>query len=185
MSSWRSIARAVTAFICALGFAGAALAADPAPAKKDDAPKPVIKTFGSWHTSCVKTEKNGDECHAFVQVATKEKQVILYLGIGYARAKEVAGKLSMFTNVPLGTLLPAGIKISIDDKNDITRPFLFCAPGGCRADMLIDDAELKAIKSGKEMEVTFTLIGNGEVKIPLKLDGISAAIKSLPVPKKS
>ena len=98
MSSWRSIARAGTALICALGFAGAALAADPAPAKTD-APKPVIKTFGSWRTSCVKTEKNGDECHAFVQVVTKEKQSVLYLGIGYARAKEVAGDAMVHVSV--------------------------------------------------------------------------------------
>lgn len=184
MSSWRSLTGASAALLFTLGLTGVALAADPAPAKTV-APKPVIKTFGSWHTSCIKTEKEGEECHAFVQVATKEKQSILYLGIGYARAKEVAGKLSMFTNVPLGTLLPAGIKIAIDGKNEITRPFLFCAPGGCRADMLVDDAVLKAMKSGKEMEVSFTLLGNGEVKIPLKLDGISAALKALPVPKKS
>jgi invasion protein IalB len=164
-------------------------AADPAPAKPAApaaaAPetKPVIKKFDVWGTRCdenVKT-KALSECHAFVDVrAGEQKQRFMYVGIGYLPKKP---ELFAFVMTPLGTILPPGVGIDVDGKTKFGAPFSFCIPLGCQAEVKLTDEQLKALKGGKQFEVLFRLMGQGVVKVPVKLDGFSAAIASLPKPK--
>lgn len=181
MTTWRNVARGFIAFTCAVGFSVSAFAADPA---KPDAPKPEVTKFGSWYTSCTKDEKGEKACYVFVDVRAGEKKAqVAYIGIGHAISEKEKGKFGMFAITPLGTLLAPGFKVNVDGKNIVSNPFLFCVEGGCRTDTLLSDDDIKALKGGKEMEVVFSILRSGEVKIPLKLDGMTAAINSLPKAK--
>lgn len=177
-----------TAAILTTSVVPAAFAADPAPAAKADAeaaPKPVIKRFGTWSTRCeegtIGVEKGKKACHAFVDVrAGEKKERILYFGVGYVPNKK--DELFAFAMTPLGSLLVPGVGINIDDKEKFGGPYAFCLPTGCQAEIKLDDNQVKALKSGKTMEVLFRLLGKGVVKAPIGLDGFSAAINSLPKP---
>jgi invasion protein IalB len=86
---------------------------------------------------------------------------------------------------PLGTILPPGVGINIDDKIKFGGPFVFCIPVGCQAEIALTADQVKGMKTGKVAEVLFRLMGQGVVKVPVKLDGLSAAIASLPKPPKA
>lgn len=166
-----------------------AMAADATPAAAADAgPKPEIKKFGSWAMRCDTNPKNTKqkECHAFVDVRIGEdgKQRILYVGVGYI-PKKTDGSMFMFAITPLGTILPAGLGVDIDNsgKAKFGGQYIFCVPLGCQAEMPITTENLKALKSAKEMEVGFKHAGKGDIKVPVKLDGFSAAIAALPKQK--
>lgn len=189
MSLRRAALGAAAVLFMASAFALTANAADPAPAKPaaeaaaKPETKPVIKRFNVWGTRCdqdVKTKKLSD-CHAFVDVrAGEQKQRFMYLGIGYLPKKT---DLFAFVMTPLGTILPPGVGINVDDKVKFGGPFAFCIPLGCQAEIKLTDEQVKALKSGKQFEVLFRLMGQGVVKVPVKLDGLSAALADLPKPK--
>ncbi|ABS64701.1 Invasion associated locus B family protein [Parvibaculum lavamentivorans DS-1] len=184
-----SIRRLITGVAAALMSVAGLIPANAqgaAGAEKSDA---KIETFGTWSTRCEKNEAGAEHCHAFVDIRIgEEKQRIAYLGIGYGpRDGNEDGKqdMFMFAITPLGTFLPAGIGWSIDGAEPFGQHFMYCLPGGCQTEILLDDARLKALKGGKEMVMSFRIVGQGDAKVPVKLDGISKAIAAVPVPKKS
>ncbi|MBX3447151.1 MAG: invasion associated locus B family protein [Parvibaculaceae bacterium] len=173
-----------------LAAAVALSAFSPAQAQGAGGDEAKVQKFGTWSSRCETGETGVEQCHAFVGVGVGDEagqqQRILYLGIGYgARDVDNDGSkdLFMFAITPLGTVLPVGIKWTIDGGEEFGQQFLYCLPGGCQTEILIDEKRLKALQSGKEMNVEFRLVRQGEVKIPVKLDGITKAIGSLPKPK--
>jgi invasion protein IalB len=178
-------------------FSGVSLAAaiaitafSPARAQEAAGEGAKVQKFGTWSSRCEKTNAGVEQCHAFTAIGVNDEsgqqQRVLYLGIGYGkRDADNDGKndLFMFAITPLGTLLPSGIAWQIDGKNGFNQQFLYCLPGGCQTEILLTEERVKAIKAGSEMEVAFRLVTRGEVKIPVKLDGVSKAIDSLPKPK--
>lgn len=178
-----ALALATAAFMLT-GLASPSLAADPAPALRPAAEtKPVIKKFETWSTRCDEdaVSKKLTACHAFVDVrGGPEKKQMLYLGFGYL--EKDSNSLFVFAITPLGTALPPGMGINIDDKEKFSTPFAFCTPRGCQLEAKLNDAQVKALKNGAQIKVLFALVGQGQVSVPLELKGISAAINSLPKP---
>lgn len=179
-----SLRRSLIGVSAALIVLLSGLAPLQAQAAKDNA---KIQSYGTWSTRCEAPEGGAEQCHAFVDVRVgEEKQRILYLGIGYGGRdldKDGAKDLFMFAITPLATVLPGGIGWKIDGKESFSQQFLYCLPGGCQTEILLDEERLKGLKAGKEMEVIFHLLRQGEVKVPVKLDGVSKAIAALPKPK--
>ena len=175
-----------TAALIWAGLAAPAFAADPAPQLRPAAEsKPVIKKFDTWSTRGDQdvTSKKLDNCHAFVEVrGGPEKKQVLYLGFGYLDKGK--NDLFVFAITPLGTALPPGLGINIDDKEKFGSPFAFCTPRGCQLEQKLNDAQIKALKNGKTIKILFAIVGQGQVGIPLELKGISGAINSLPKPSK-
>lgn len=183
-----SLRRALSGVSLAAAIAITAYAPAQAQGAASDGAK--VQNFGTWSSRCESNEAGSEQCHAFVAVGVNDEsgqqQRVLYIGIGYGkRDADNDGKndLFMFAITPLGTLLPAGIAWEIDGKNGFNQQFLYCLPGGCQTEILLTEERIKAIKAGSQMEVAFRLVTRGELKVPVKLDGVSKAIDSLPKPK--
>lgn len=153
-------------------------------------PGAKVQNFGTWSTRCETNPQGVEQCHAFVDVRIGEadkQQRIAYIGLGYGpKDGNEDGKqdMFMFAITPLGTFLPAGIGWSIDEKDTFSQPFMYCLPGGCQTEILISEERLAALKNGKQMMVMFRIVGQGDAKVPVKLDGLTKAIAAVPVPKK-
>lgn len=186
MSIRRAALAIASAALLTVGLSSGAMAADPAPAQPTiTAPtaKPTIKRFETWSTRCDEDPKTKKQvaCHAFVDVrAGEDKRQVLYLGVGYVPNKDA--ELFAFAVTPLGSILPPGVGINIDEKEKFGGAYAFCIPMGCQAEIKLTDVQIKALKSGKSMEVLFRLMGQGVVKVPVELKGFSAALNSLPKP---
>jgi invasion protein IalB len=183
-----SLRRAISGVSLAAAIAVTAFA--PAQAQNAGGDGAKVQNFGTWSSRCETNDAGVEQCHAYVAVGVNDnsgqQQRILYLGIGYGKRdadSDGQNDLFMFAITPLGTLLPAGIAWDIDGKNGFNQAYLYCLPGGCQTEILLTDERVKAIKAGSEMSVAFRLVGRGDVKVPVKLDGVSKAIDSLPKPK--
>lgn len=162
-----------------------------ASAQEAEAPPPSkIERFGTWSTRCQANAETGkDVCHAFVDVRigsadndtedTNQKNRVLYLGIGHTPDGKAMFSLAV---TPLGTLLPKGLIFKVDENKEFGGAFAFCMPTGCQSDILLDDGKLKQLRAGSNLKITYTDIRRGPVEIPVALDGISAALNSLPKP---
>jgi len=178
MNCRRLLSRAVAGLAIVPLLATGAMAQD-----KQEAPKPEIKNFGSWSTRCDNGQRTAETCHAFVDVRIGEdkKQRILYVGVGYNPGEK--GHLFMFSMTPLGSVLPAGVQYELDGKEMAKSGYAYCLPTGCQTEHKLSDEDVKGLKAGKEIKVSFVLLGKGPVSVPVKLDGFTAATKDLPKPK--
>ncbi len=111
------------------------------------------ETFGSWDLACVKTEAETDPC-SLLQVLTDPANnpmaefSLFRLEAGQAA---VAGATIV---VPLETLLPAQLTISVDGAPGKRYNYSFCNPIGCVAQIGLTQADIDALKKGAEAKIS-------------------------------
>jgi invasion protein IalB len=86
---------------------------------------------------------------------------------------------------PLGTLLPAGLVMQIDNGERRQYPFSWCSQVGCFARFGLNDASINSMKRGKAGKVALVSVGAPEapVTLDISLSGFTAAYDSLNVPE--
>jgi invasion protein IalB len=148
-------------------------AAVPAePAQAGPPPQP------GWNARCTSASRTAPlEC-AMEQTAVLSKtgQLIVLVNIrvpGDTRAPVVLIQL------PLGLNLPAGAKIQVDDGRPIDLPVQTCETRGCFASSPIATELLAAMKSGKQLKVSFQTLAKENVSIPMPLGDFAAAYERI------
>jgi invasion protein IalB len=77
--------------------------------------------------------------------------------------------------LPLGLNLPAGAKLQVDDGKSIDLQIQTCEARGCFTSAPIAPEQLAAMKSGKELKVSFQNLGKEIISIPMPLADFAAA----------
>src|SRR5260221_12650634 len=77
--------------------------------------------------------------------------------------------------LPLGLNLPVGAKFQVDDGNAIDLQIQTCENRGCYASTLIAADLLAALKSGKQLKVSFQNLAKETITIPMPLADFAAA----------
>ena len=108
------------------------------------------ETHGDWDLACVKTEAETDPC-SLLQILTDPNgnpmaEVSLFR-IDQPGGQAVAGATII---VPLETLLPAALTISVDGAPGKRYNYSFCNPLGCIAQIGLTQADIDTFKAGGE-----------------------------------
>lgn len=77
--------------------------------------------------------------------------------------------------LPLGLNLPGGAKLQVDDGKATDLQIQTCENRGCYAGSPIAPEFLAALKSGKQLKVSFQNLGKENITIPLPLADFAAA----------
>ena len=77
--------------------------------------------------------------------------------------------------LPLGLNLPAGAKLQVDDGKSIDLQIQTCEARGCYTSAPIAPEQLAAMKSGKELKISFQNLGKEVITIPMPLADFAAA----------
>ena len=77
--------------------------------------------------------------------------------------------------LPLGLNLPAGAKLQVDDGKAIDLQIQTCENRGCYANVPIAPELLAALRSGKQLKVSFQNLGKETITIPMPLTDFAAA----------
>jgi len=77
--------------------------------------------------------------------------------------------------LPLGLNLPAGAKLQVDDGKGIDLQIQTCEARGCYTSAPIAPEQLAAMKSGKELKISFQNLGKEVITIPMPLADFAAA----------
>jgi invasion protein IalB len=81
---------------------------------------------------------------------------------------------------PLGVLLPSGLGLKIDQADIGRAGFVRCLPNGCIAEVVMDDALIKKLTTGKT--ATFIIFQTPEegIGFPMSLNGFVEGYAKLP-----
>ncbi len=124
--------------------------------------------FGDWDLACIRTEAETDPCSLLQIMLDDNGSAVAELSL--FRLKEggqaVAGGTII---VPLETLLPAQITVSVDGAPGKRYSYSFCNPIGCVAQIGLTTADIDAFKKGNEAVVSLVPAPAPDQVINLKL----------------
>lgn len=131
-----------------------------------------------WFKVCSKQDSN-NICNTQVQNVASTGQVITAISLIEVKGK-VNRKLFQIT-VPSGRFIPAGIKLTVDDKKSATLPYVYCFPQNCMAEVPLDNKLVAILKAGGKMVVTSTNFQNKANPVQVTLNGFTAAFDGPPI----
>ena len=85
----------------------------------------------------------------------------------------------ILVQLPLGLNLPAGIRLQVDDGKTTDMQIQTCEQRGCYASMPVPSELLTALKSGKQLKVSFQNLAKETVTIPMPLADFPAAFEKI------
>ncbi len=103
---------------------------------------------------------------------TKTGQLIVLINIRVA--SDTRTPLAVI-QLPLGLNLPAGAKLQVDDGKTADLAIQTCEQRGCYANTPIAADMLTAMKSGKQLKVSFQNLAKEIISIPMPLADFAAA----------
>ena len=105
-------------------------------------------------------------------VLTKTGQLIVLINIRVSADTRTPVGL---VQLPLGLNLPAGAKLQVDEGKASDLQIQTCEARGCYANLQISPEMLTALKSGKQLKVSFQNLAKETIAIPMPLADFAAA----------
>jgi invasion protein IalB len=139
----------------------------------------VRSTHGDWQMRCeIPAGAKTEQCAIVQSIAAEDRPSITLLVIVLRTADQKSRLLRVVA--PLGVLLPSGLGLKIDDKDIGRAGFVRCLTTGCVAEVVMDDALIGQMRTGKT--ATFIVFQTPEegVGIPVSLNGFTQGLESLP-----
>jgi len=152
--------------------ASPAPAAQPAPAPTQ--PQADGAQQAGWVVRCTSVSRDAPlEC-AMEQnaVLTKTGQTIVLINIRIAPETRTPVAL---LQLPLGLNLPIGAKLQVDEGKTVDLQIQTCENRGCYASTPIAADLLAALRSGKQLKVSFQNMAKETIAIPMPLGDFAAA----------
>jgi invasion protein IalB len=151
----------------------------PSPAQAAPSPTPTAQADAAsappgWIARCTSLSRDAPlEC-AIEQTAvlTKTGQLIVLINIRVA--SDTRTPIAVI-QLPLGLNLPAGAKLQVDDGKTADLQIQTCEQRGCYANTPIAADMLAAMKSGKQLKVSFQNLAKEVISIPMPLADFAAA----------
>lgn len=167
----KMIHRMLPALLMALVLAAAPQVAHAETVTAEDGT--TYEKFNNWIGRCQAGPNDTKVCSVSVEIRSQETQSLaLFFGIG----KEPGKGYYLLNVVPLGTVLPTGVKLSIDGNDLATLQLQTCLPRGCQSLSGVTPEGVQKLKSGNEMVVAINDIQQGAVSLNVSLAGMTAAI---------
>lgn len=150
-----------------------AQATAPAAAEGANTPAPP-----GWVARCSSASRSAPlEC-AIEQsaVLTKTGQLIVLVNVRVSAETRAPVAL---VQLPLGLNLPAGAKFQVDDGKTSELQIQTCEARGCYANLQISPDVLAALKSGKQLKVSFKNLNKETLTVPMPLADFAAAYEKI------
>ena len=147
-----------------------------APASQSEAPAANVPTppVPNWASRCTSPSRDAPlECAIEeTAVLTKTGQLIVLVNI---RVAGDARSPVALVQLPLGLNLPGGARLQVDDGKVVELLIQTCENRGCYANTQISPDLLAALKSGKQLKVSFQNLAKETITIPMPLADFTAA----------
>lgn len=128
-----------------------------------------------WHKACDKAAP-GHPCWVEqFAIAMPNKVVVAHVRFD----RQQGGKTGIIVIAPLGVELIPGLQLILDGGKPITLPYERCSARGCDASAVLDRAAVAKFERGKTLTVRYTIAGTKTADIPIRLEGLTKALKSL------
>jgi invasion protein IalB len=152
-----------------------------------DGPKPGERysreKHGDWDMACVKTESGEDPCSMLQMLNAEDGSPMAEVSmfrIDQDGGQAVAGATII---VPLETLLPAALTVSIDNAPGKRYNYTFCNPVGCVAQIGLTQGDVDAMKKGKQATLAIRPAQAPDqlIELTMSLKGFTAAYDAVDI----
>jgi invasion protein IalB len=127
-----------------------------------------------WAARCSSASRDAAlEC-AMEQTAVLQKTGQLIILVNIRLPSDTRTPVAM-VQLPLGLNLPGGAKLQVDEGRTTDLQIQTCEARGCYAGTAVAPDLLAALKSGKQLKVSFQNLGKETITIPLPLADFAAA----------
>jgi invasion protein IalB len=168
----------------ALVLAGAAGLAVPAPVGAQGGPDRVIEQYRAWTVTCESVAATG--------AATATETCVMEQSVTDSASGATVMRLTIAAGsdrpVPVGTIigpfgvdLAQGLTLSVDGAEAWQIAFLTCLQIGCVANLVLDEAEVAALRAGTTLVAMIRPSDNptSEISLSFALDGFGDALARL------
>ena len=141
-----------------------------------------LGSFGDWEVRCLRVEtEEGDPCEMHQILRGPQGNATAEINLFLLDRDDVPAGATIVT--PLETLLPRGLRFSIDGGEAKTFPFQLCNRQGCVAQVGFTADELASMRSGTRAELVIHPAAAPDTALPLtvSLSGFTAAQEALEV----
>ena len=149
------------------------------PAERAAAQGAVKSVHKDWQIRCDTPPGAKTEQCALIQSVTAEDRANVGLTVIVLKTADAKSRL-MRVVAPLGVLLPSGLGLKIDQADIGRAGFVRCLPNGCIAEVVMDDALIQKLRTGKT--ATFIIFQTPEegIGFPMSLAGFGEGYDKLP-----
>ena len=148
-------------------------------AERASAQGAVKSVHKDWQIRCDTPPGAKTEQCALIQSVTAEDRANVGLTVIVLKTADQKSRL-MRVVAPLGVLLPSGLGLKIDQADIGRAGFVRCLPNGCIAEVVMDDALIQKLRTGKT--ATFIIFQTPEegIGFPMSLAGFGEGYDKLP-----
>lgn len=140
---------------------------------------------GDWDLACIKTEAETDPCSLLQIINDKDGNPIAEFSLFRISngTQAVAGATVI---VPLETLLPAQLTISVDGDAGKRYNYSFCNPIGCVAQIGLTESDVAAFKRGVKAKISLRPAPAPDqlIELEMSLKGFTAGFEVVDVVSK-
>jgi invasion protein IalB len=132
-----------------------------------------------WTKVCGKDPGNQREiCYTTRDFVSDQGQPVMAVAV-----YDVKGDPSRIVRflLPIGLLLPPGMRFGVDQAQPISGRFQICFPNGCFAEANVNEAQLNAFKRGTTVNVSVQNQAAREVTFQVPLSGFAKAFDGPPI----
>ncbi len=143
---------------------------------EEDNPTYIKEEYGDWQLKCFRSEAEEDPCQMYQLLTEENGNPVAEFSL-FRLPEGQQAEAGATIVVPLGTLLPENLKISVDGGRAKTYTYSFCNMVGCFARIGLTNADVAAFKAGvqAQLQIVPAQAPNQTVDIPVSLDGFTAA----------
>ena len=143
------------------------------------------ETHGDWDLACVKTEAEQDPCSLLQIVLDEQNNPMAEMSLFRLEQEGSPAVAGATVIVPLETLLPGGLTISVDGAPAKRYGYSFCNPLGCVSQIGLTQEDIDAYRRGSEAIMTLRPAPAPDQVITMKLSlkGFTAGYKVVDVVK--
>lgn len=140
----------------------------------------VVETFTDWTVRCIRLDQPEDLCEMhqplFDDSGTRTAEINIF---PLDRGDQVVAGGTVVT--PLETLLPEGVRMSVDGGETRVYPFTFCNRVGCVAQVGFRGTEVDQFRRGRSALVQIVPLAAPDqtVALQMSLSGFTAAFEAL------
>ncbi|KZY37147.1 invasion protein [Roseovarius sp. HI0049] len=145
-------------------------------------PSYVKETYGDWQLQCFRSEAEEDPCQMYQLLREEAGNPVAEFSLFKLPddSQAVAGATIV---VPLGTLLPQGLKIAVDSGQAKAYNYSFCSMVGCFARIGFTQADIDALKAGSEALLTIVPAQAPDQRVVIRtsLSGFTKAYENVSI----
>ena len=131
------------------------------------------QVFGDWRFDCAAVTEERSQCRLTQTMVTGEsRKVLAHLSLAPGRD----GGLTLSALLPLGLSIPAGVRVAVDDQDEITLDLERCVRAGCIAGHKLLVEEIATLRSGTVINIKFDAAAGRMIALAGSLSGISAGL---------